>query len=47
MKVEFGLFDVNDFTLGVTSAQGGDEYGDFNVLIIGFLLFDISFYIYK
>ena len=46
MKVEFSLGEINSFTLGIYIAQGGDENGEFNMPVLGFGLFDITFYKY-
>lgn len=47
MNVEITLFSFSNFSLGIFSAEGEDEIGEFNNLTIGFLLFSIDIYLYR
>jgi hypothetical protein len=46
MKVELSLFSFKNFSLGIFTIEGEDEYGQFNSLTLGFLLFSIEIYVY-
>ncbi len=43
LKITIGLCSPEEFTLGFTKYTGEDEDGEFEIFIIGFLFFDISF----
>lgn len=43
MEVEFELCDPDEFLLGFFKGIGEDEYGEFNIFSIGFLIFSINF----
>ena len=43
MKVIARPCSIDEFTLGLFSANGEDENGQFFILTIGFLLFQIEF----
>ena len=46
MKIEFNLISIDSFALGIFSAGGEDEDGEFKMLTLGFLLFSIDIFIY-
>lgn len=43
MMVEFRICDFDEFLFGINSGSGEDEYGEFYIFSIGFLLFEINF----
>jgi hypothetical protein len=46
MKVDITFFSFRMFSLGIFTAEGEDELGQFNSLTLGFLLFSIDIYVY-
>ena len=45
-KIEIGLCDLDEFSLGLFSGYGEDEYSYFKVFNIGFLIFEITIFTY-
>lgn len=46
MRVEFSFWEEWDSLLGIMTARGADENGEFKMLSIGIVLCEISFYWY-
>lgn len=46
MRIEFNLISNNYLALGLFTAPGEDEYGEFQMLTVGFLLFSIDLFVY-
>ncbi len=46
-KWEFIFCDFDEFLLGISTAYGEDEFGQFHMISIGFLLFQINIISYN
>jgi len=46
MKVEFSLISLESMSVGLFTAAGEDEHGEFRMLTLGFLLFSVDLFIY-
>jgi len=46
MRIEFNLITLESFSFGIFTARGEDEYGEFQMLTLGFLLFSIDVFLY-
>ena len=46
MKIEGHILAIDELCLGFYMAYGGDEDGEFHMLTIGLLIFQVSFYRY-
>ena len=47
MRIDIGRCSIDEFSLGIFSATGVDESGEFFMISLGFLLFTIDFIKYK
>ncbi len=47
IKVEVSLGELDSFTIGIYIVPGEDEYGDFNMLVIGIGIIEVAFFKYK
>ena len=47
IKVEGSFCNIDELTLGLFMGYGEDEDGSFHFTTIGFLIFEVSFYIYN
>lgn len=47
MRIEFNYITFEYFAIGLFAAEGEDDYGQFKMLTIGFLLFSIDLFIYS
>lgn len=47
MKIEGNWCAIDELSLGVFMAYGNDEHGDFHMISIGFLIFEINILTYK
>jgi hypothetical protein len=46
MRIEFSLISLDSFSLGIFTATGEDDNGEFKMLTLGFLLFSIDIFVY-
>jgi hypothetical protein len=46
MRIEFNLISLNNFSFGLFTAEGEDDYGEFQMLTLGFLLVSIDIFVY-
>jgi hypothetical protein len=46
MRIEFSLISLDNFSLGIFTAAGEDDNGEFKMLTLGFLLFSIDIFVY-
>jgi len=43
MKIEFSFCDIDEISFGIFMAYGNDEIGDFHMITLGFIIFQIDF----
>lgn len=47
MRIEFNINQIDELSLGIFMLKGFDDEGEFNMVKLGFIIFEIDFIKYK